>query len=86
MSSRAQKQKMLESLRELVQESLRLRQQGSSGSKLSHVLGMIDGSMRVMLDAELASQKDLLSLVAEERARCSGSPIAVLDPPSFQAA
>jgi hypothetical protein len=84
--SRASKQKMLDSLRQLVQESLRLREQGTTGPKLSHVLGMIDGSMRVLLDAELASRRELLDLVTEERARCLGPAVAVIEPASFQAA
>ena len=84
--SRASKQKLLASLRQLVQESLRLREQGTTGPKLSHVLGMIDGSMRVLLDAELASRRELMDLVAEERTRSFGPPTAVLEPPSYQAA
>jgi hypothetical protein len=84
--SRASKQKLLDSLRQLVRESLRLREEGTTGPKLSHVLGMIDGSMRVLLDAELASRTELLDLVSEERTRSLGPAVGVLEPPSYQAA
>ena len=84
--SRASKQKLLDSLRKLVQESLRLTEQGTTGPKLSHVLGMIDGSMRVLLDAELASRRELMDLVAEERTRAYGPPTAVVEPATYQAA
>ncbi len=84
--SRVSKQKLLDSLRQLVQESLTLREQGTTGPKLSHVLGMIDGSMRVLLDAELVSRRELMDLVAEERTRCFGPATALVEPPSYQAA
>ncbi len=84
--SRASKQRMLDDLRQLVQKSLRLRIEGANFPQLCHLQGMIDGAMRVLLDAGLASQRELLTLMAEERTKSLGPAVAVLDSANFVAA
>lgn len=86
MSTRATKRQMLEGLRRLVREALELREQGTSSPKLSRVQGMIDGTMRVLLDAGLVTQSEMLALVADERARRLGPAVSALDPDTFAAA
>ncbi|MFC1641121.1 hypothetical protein ACFL5O_00320 [Myxococcota bacterium] len=80
MQTRASKRDMLQGVRQLVREALEMRERGTSFPKLAHVQGMIDGSMRVLLEAGIASRAELLALVAKERERRQGPAIAVLEP------
>src|SRR5262245_37847983 len=61
------KAEMLDSLRVLLREVLALRSAGSTHPRLSRASGVVDGYMRVLLDAGLVSQRELLAVVAEER-------------------
>ncbi|MFO7180592.1 MAG: hypothetical protein DIU78_017970 [Pseudomonadota bacterium] len=65
------KAEMLEALRGMIREALRLRGEGA-GSRLSRVSGTIDGYMRAMMESGLAEARELLDLVAAERARADG--------------
>jgi hypothetical protein len=67
-------------LRALVRESLTLQNQGATYSKLSRAQGAVDGYMRALLDAGLATNKDLLRLVSDERARINGPSTTSLVP------
>jgi hypothetical protein len=77
---------MLENLRELVREALELRERGASFPKLSRLQGMIDGTIRVLLDAGLATHGEVLTLVAEERTRRLGPALHVIEPDSLAVA
>jgi hypothetical protein len=61
------KQELLENLRSMVRDMLRLRSEGGAYAKLARAHGYVDGYMRVLLEAGIADHKALLALVAEER-------------------
>jgi len=66
------KTEMLENLRGMLRDVLRLRTEGVAYGKLSRAHGYLDGYMRVLLETGMFSQKELLTLIAEERARHDG--------------
>ncbi|NUP06539.1 MAG: hypothetical protein HOW73_10820 [Polyangiaceae bacterium] len=59
-------------LRRALRNMLTLMNEGSTFPKLSRAQGYVDGYMRALLDGNLASQKELLAIVAEERAKLNG--------------
>jgi len=63
----ASKIEMLENLRGMLRDVLRLRTEGVAYAKLSRAHGYLDGYMRVLLETGLFSQKELLALISEER-------------------
>jgi hypothetical protein len=63
----ASKTEMLENLRGMLRDVLRLRTEGVAYAKLSRAHGYLDGYMRVLLEKGLFSQKELLALISEER-------------------
>jgi hypothetical protein len=63
---------LLTELRSLLAESFRTRAEGGLHPRVSRAQGMADGYMRALLDGGLCSQKELLQLVSEERARAFG--------------
>lgn len=65
-------QELLNNLRGMVRDMLRLRCEGGAYAKLARAHGYVDGYMRVLLETGVADHKQLLALVAEERARFEG--------------
>jgi hypothetical protein len=65
-------------LRALVRESLTLQNQGAVYSKLSRAQGAVDGYMRALLAAGLATSRELLAIVADERQRINGPSTAYI--------
>ena len=63
----ASKTEMLENLRGMLRDVLRLRTEGVAYARLSRAHGYLDGYMRVLLETGLFSQKELLALISEER-------------------
>jgi hypothetical protein len=63
----ASKTEMLENLRGMLRDVLRLRSEGVAYAKLSRAHGYLDGYMRVLLETGLFDQKELLALISEER-------------------
>ena len=61
------KSEMLENLRGMLRDVLRLRTEGVAYAKLARAHGYLDGYMRVLLETGLFSQKELLALVSAER-------------------
>jgi hypothetical protein len=72
------KQELLENLRVLVRDMLRMRRDGGPHAKLSHAHGYVDGYMRVLLETGAADNKTLLALVADERMKLDGPATAEL--------
>src|SRR5262245_44359167 len=72
------KTEMLENLRGMLRDVLRLRTEGVAYGKLSRAHGYLDGYMRVLLETGLFSQKELLALIAEERARYDGPATGIV--------
>ena len=71
-SRRGARAKLLENLRTMLRDVFELRSQGVAYPRLARAHGYIDGYMRVMLETGLASRKELLALVSEERTRADG--------------
>lgn len=72
MTSPASKSEMLQNLRMLLRESFRLRNRGAAYAKISRAQGYADGYMRMLLDAQLVDQRELLRLIGEERCTIDG--------------
>ena len=66
------KQELLENLRGMVRDMLRLRSDGGAYAKLARAHGYVDGYMRVLLETGVADSKTLLGLVADERRKFDG--------------
>ncbi len=58
-------------LRRMLHDMLTARE-GGRAPRLARVKGCVDGAMRALLDSGQATRKELLDLVAAERARVSG--------------
>jgi hypothetical protein len=67
---------LLDNLRGMVRDMLKLRRDGGAYAKLARAHGYVDGYMRVLLETGVADSKTLLALVAEERARFEGPATA----------
>jgi hypothetical protein len=63
---------LLENLRGMVRDMLKLRTEGGAYAKLARAHGYVDGYMRVLLEAGIADHKSLLALVADERRKHDG--------------
>jgi hypothetical protein len=63
---------MLLALRRVLRESFTLQHEGGSYAKLARAQGIADGYMRALLDGGYATNRELLTLVAEERAAVRG--------------
>jgi len=80
------KSEMLENLRGMLRDVLRLRTEGVAYAKLARAHGYLDGYMRVLLETGLFSQKELLALVSEERNQHDGPATrSVSDEPRAEA-
>jgi hypothetical protein len=82
------KTELLENLRGMVRDMLRLRSEGGVYAKLARAHGYVDGYMRVLLETGVAEHKELLALVTDERRKFEGpstrelraeDPVADLD-------
>jgi hypothetical protein len=69
---------MLSTLRSLLHEALLLRSAGVPHAKLTRANGAVDGYMRALLDAGVATQSELLAIVAEERSALGGPATGTL--------
>lgn len=72
MSDERAKATMLENLRTMLRDVFRLRRDGTAYARLSRAHGYVDGYMRALMEAGVATQKELLELVAAERVRVDG--------------
>lgn len=81
-----QSKAMLDTLRTLLREALTLRHEGAAHPKLTRASALVDGYMRALLDAGIATQSELLALVAEERTQVSGPSTGRASDPAFLAA
>lgn len=71
---------MIAELKRLLTEAFEAQRRGALQSRLGRSFGYIDGYMRVMIDAGVASESELLELVAYERVRHSGPATKQLSP------
>lgn len=68
------KDRLVETLREMLRESFRLRNEGAPYAKLTHCQGCVDGYMRALTGANIVDDRELLLIVAEERRGVNGPP------------
>jgi hypothetical protein len=66
------KDTLIQTLRGLLGEAFSMREAGARQGELGRSLGYADGYMRVLLDTGMLSRPELLSVVAQERARHLG--------------
>jgi len=66
------KTELLDNLRGMVRDMMRLRSEGGAYAKLARAHGYVDGYMRVLLETGIADSKTLLGLVADERRKFDG--------------
>jgi len=71
---------LLDNLRGLVRDVLKLRSEGAAYAKISRAHGYIDGYMRVLIETGIADHKALLAIVAEERRHADGPATGELEP------
>ena len=76
MANKKSKAEMLDNLREMLREALRLKKQGVAHARLARVHGTIDGYMRVLLESGIAEYKELLFVVSDERRSADGPATA----------
>ncbi len=74
------KDAMISELRRLLTEAFEAQRRGALQSRLGRSYGYIDGYMRVMIDAGVANESELLELVRNERVRQSGPATKALSP------
>lgn len=74
------KDAMVTELKRLLTEAFEAQRRGALQSRLGRSYGYIDGYMRVMIDAGVASESELLELVTNERVRHSGPATKALSP------
>jgi hypothetical protein len=70
---------MLDNLRTMLRDVFRLRRDGAAYARLSRAHGYVDGYMRALMESGLATQKELLEVVAAERTRVDGAATADVD-------
>lgn len=79
MTNGASKSEMLENLRVLLSGVLSLHDEGAVYSKLAHAQGVVDGYMRFLLDAKICTQRELLTLVKEQRCAVDGPAVSEME-------
>jgi hypothetical protein len=71
------KAEMLNELKRMLNDVLAAKAKGVSYQRLARAHGYVDGYMKALLDAGMATQQELLDLVAAERARVDGPAVRV---------
>lgn len=80
MSSPLPKSEMLETLRTLLGDVFRLRNEGAAYAKIARAQGYADGYMRMLMDAKVVDQRELLRLISAERVIVDGPATTVVEP------
>jgi hypothetical protein len=76
MPDQLSKSAMLDNLRSMLNEVFKLRREGSAYARLARQHGYVDGYMRMLLEAGIATRSELLDVVAAERVRTDGPATA----------
>ncbi len=71
------KEQMMDELTVMLRDLFEQRRSGVPMSRLARAHGYVDGYMRVMLDAGMATKKELLDVVNSERTACDGPALRV---------
>ena len=80
------KSEMLTNLRSMLMDVFRMRNQGASYANLARAQGCVNGYMRSAIDAGIASQRELLALVADQRRIADGPATRELESDTILAA
>jgi hypothetical protein len=86
MTTITDKSEVLTKLRAMLTEVFCLRLRGASYAKLARAQGYIDGCMRLIIDTGIASERELLELVTEQRQKVEGPAVAEVLPEAILAA
>lgn len=78
LSLSAQKAQLLNTLRGLLRDVLRLRREGAAYPKLAAAQGYADGFMRALSDGGVCTHSELLALVAEVRRGVDGPAVTAV--------
>lgn len=70
---------MLDELTEMLRDLFAQRSRGVPMSRLARAHGYVDGYMRMMLDAGVATKGELLGIVAEQRSLSDGPALKISD-------
>ena len=77
---------MLNELKVMLYDALLAKTRGVTYPRLARAHGYVDGYMKALLDAGLATNQELLSLVAEARTTVDGPAVLETAPSSDEAA
>jgi hypothetical protein len=66
---------LLRELKSMLNDMLAARSRGVAPHRLARAHGYVDGYMRALIDTGVATQKELLAIVAEERKEVFGPAI-----------
>ena len=80
------KGEMISELKQMLRDLFAARDNGAVYPRTARAHGYIDGYMRALLDAGLATQRELLDIVAAERAALAGPATRTMDPSTEEAA
>ncbi len=72
------KDELLTELRGMLRDVFAAQAAGQVQARVARAHGYVDGFMRVMLDAGMATKQELLELVAEERQHVSGPALRTM--------
>lgn len=72
MQSPNSRDHVLDELRRMLHDLFVATEQGAAQPRLARAHGYADGYMKAMLQAGIVNQRELLSIVAEERGRVAG--------------
>lgn len=70
---------LIEILRSLLRESLRLQAQGATQPRLGQAMGYIDGYVRALMETGVADHATLLAVIRDVRAESRGAATRVLE-------
>jgi hypothetical protein len=72
------KSEMLKTLKTMLDEALRMRNEGATFTRITRAQGYVDGYMRALLDSGVVTSAELLRLVAEQRRAVDGPSTRIL--------
>jgi hypothetical protein len=77
--NKVSKEELLDELGRMLRDLFQEHQNGAPGSRLARAHGYIDGYMRGAVESGMLTQRELLSLVSEQRADVRGPAIGTLN-------
>jgi hypothetical protein len=80
------KAEMLSELKVMLYDALLAKTRGATYPRLARAHGYVDGYMKALLDAGLATNQELLALVSEARTTVDGPAVAVTTSSDAEAA